>query len=442
MSFVRRAQDARTRDVTGAGDPWAIPSNGSLSKYASSGVPVDQDAILSLTAVTRSVDLISTSIAGLPLDAVKAQGAIRVPIEPPPLVISDPFGGANVLNGFGVTPFEGLSQVMVSLLFRGNAYINIVRRDKTGMPDTLQVLNPDAVKCELNRETGAREYEVNRNPFPTHNMLHVRGLTLPGQPVGVSVLGYAKRTFGLAIAAEEFGSMFFGQAAHPSGIITIPGDMTSDNARAIKEGFESKHSGMRHAHEVSVLTGGAEFKPISITPEEAQFLATRQIQTEDIAMLFGVPPHLLGRVDRTTSWGKGIEEQDLAFLKYTLARWLRPLEDAFSVMLPDPWKARFNIDAFARSDTSGRYKSYLLSRTAAFMTPNEIRALENLPPIEGGDDLFAPLNSAHTTDPGWTPNGWLPDETDPHTPAGSPLLGPPQPAPTNGQAGTGGAKNV
>lgn len=426
MSLIRRAATVHTRDVTGAGDPWAIPSNGSLSKYSSAGVPVDEDSIMSLSAVTRSVDLISTSIAGLPFDAVTTKGRLRIPIEPAPLILADPFGGANILSGYGLTPFEGLGQILVSLLLRGNAYINVVHRDYTGQPDLLQVLNPDAVQCDLDKKTGQRVYKVNRNPFPTENMLHIRGLTLPGQPVGLSVLSYARRTMGLAIAAEEFGALFFGAGSHLSGVIEIEGDMTPDAARVIKENFESKHAGMRHAHELGVLTGGAQFKPISITPEEAQFLATRSMQTSDIAMMFGVPPHLLGMVDKTTSWGKGIEEQDLAFLQYTLMRWIKPLEDAFSILLPAPQKARFNVDAFARADTFGRYQAYLLARNASILTSNEIRALENYGPIDGGDDLFASLNSAHNAQPGDAPK----DEN------GIPLpLKPSQPAPV--QPGNG-----
>lgn len=402
MSYIRRAM-VQTRDVTGAGDPWAVPSNGSLSKYSSAGVPVDQDSILSLPAVVRCVDIISSLIAGMPLDAVTTKGHLRTPIEPAPLICEDPFGGANQFTGLGLTRFEGIAQVMTSLLFRGNAYINIVLRDLDGNPELLQVLNPDAVQCTVDRDSGARVYKVNNKPFPVQNMIHIRGLTLPGQPVGLSVLGYAKRTMGLAIAAEEFGSMFFGNGAHMSGFISIDGDMNSTTARTIKETFESKHSGMRHAHEVGVLTGGAKFQQLSVSPEEAQFLQTRQFQTGDIAMLFGVPPHMLGAVDKTSSWGKGVEEQTLGFIKFTIMRWVKVLEDAWSAMLPNPVKAKFNLDHLQRPDTTTRFGAYMQARNASIMTPNEIRALENLGPVDGGDDLFAALNSAHNAQPGDEP---------------------------------------
>jgi HK97 family phage portal protein len=429
VSLIRRAAGAlRTRSITGQGDPWSIPSNGSLSTYSSAGVPVDEASVLSLLAVNACVRLISETVSGLPFDAVRTSGKVRTTVEPAPPIIDDPFGGGNVISGFGLTRKIGLAQIVVSLLLRGNAYCNIAGYGPDGLPNVLQVLSPDAVDVDVDRQTGERLYKVNREPFPSNRMLHILGMSLPGQPVGISLLQYAKRSIGLGIAAEEFGSMFFGNGAHLSGVIEIPGDLKPDQARVVKESFEARHAGMRHAHAVGVLTGGAKWAPISVSPEDAQFLATRAMQTSEIAMLFGVPPHMLGQVDRTTSWGKGIEEQTLGFLKYTLQAWVQRIEDAWTPLVPKGIKAYFNLDGLLRADTTTRYAAYQAARNAAVMTPNEVRALENLPPIEGGDDLFAPLNSAHTTDPGWTPGQPDPNDQDPT-------------APDDGPADQEGAKN-
>lgn len=419
MSLIRRAVEAtRVRGITGSGDPWAIPTNGSLSTFSSAGVPVDESSIMSLLVVTACVRLISDAVSTLPLNAIVRKNRLKETVTPAPLVVSDPFGGANTFNGYGISRMDGFGQVMVSLLLRGNAYLNIAARDPNGYPTLLQILSPDAVGIDVNKKTGQRLYTVNRLPFPAENMVHIKGLTLPGQPMGLSVLSYAKRTIGLGIAAEEFGSMFFGSGAHLSGIVEVPGDLKPGDARGIKEAFEGAHSGMRHAHAVGVLSGGASFKPVSMTPEEAQFIATRAFQAAEIAMLFGVPPHMLGQTDRTTSWGKGLEEQTLGFLKFTLMAWTKRIEDAFSAMLAEPIEARFDMDELERPDTSVRFQSYLLARTAGILTSNEIRAKENQPPIEGGDDVFAALNSAHGAMPG--------DATlDPVT--GQPAPMPPQP---------------
>jgi HK97 family phage portal protein len=267
---------------------------------------VNESTALQLLSVMACVRILSETLSGLPFDAVESEGAIRRTLEPSPLIIADPFGGANAFTDLGITRKAGLGQLMVSLLLRGNAYAAVVATDRSGRPTMLQVLSPDAVQVDVDQNTARRVYKVNNNPFPSSKMLHIVGMSLPGHPQGLSVISYAARTIGLGLAAEEFGSMFFGNGAHLSGVIEIPGDIEKDKARRVKENFEASHSGMRHAHAVGVLSGGAKFAPVSVSPEDAQFLGTRAAQTTDIAMLFGIPPHMLGQVDRTTSWGKGI----------------------------------------------------------------------------------------------------------------------------------------
>jgi HK97 family phage portal protein len=220
------------------------------------------------------------------------------------------------------------------------------------------------------------------------------GMSLPEAPTGLSVISYARQAIGLGLAAEEFGARFFGEGAHMTGVVEIEADLDVARARQIKENFTASHSGLKNSHTVGVLSGGAKWKPISVSPEDAQFLGTRAAQNLDIAMLFGVPPHMLGQVDKTTSWGTGIEQMGLGFLAYSLSAWLGRFEDAWSAMLSRPQTARFNADALLRTDTAGRYAVYSAARSAGILTTNEIRALENYGPIDGGDDIAAPLNSS------------------------------------------------
>jgi HK97 family phage portal protein len=378
---------------SGAGDPYAIPSNGSLQAYTDAGVAVNADTAMQLGVVYACVRIISNAVAGLPLDSVRMRGAYREQLDPAPPIVFDPFGGANKLNG--ITRRDGIARIMVSLLLRGNAYCVVTARDWRQMPTRLRILHPDAVSVKVG-DDGEREYRVSRQIVPAVDMLHIVGLSMPGAPTGMSVIDNIRSSVALGIAAEKYGAKFFGNGAHLSGVVQVPGDLDVAKARQLKENFEATHSGMGNAHMVGVLTGGAVFEPISVTPENAQFLGTRQAQTLDIAMEFGVPPHMLGQVDRTTSWGKGIEEQKLGFLNFTLADWTGRIEDAWSAMLPGNQVARFNLDAFLRADTSTRYGTYAKARTVSLLTINEIRALENLPPVPGGDEIMAPLNSAHT----------------------------------------------
>jgi HK97 family phage portal protein len=383
---------------SGAGDPWAIPSNASLAGYTSSGVPVTEDTAMQLLAVSACVRILSSAVAGLPLDSVQMKGAIRKQLDAPPLIIADPFGGANSLKF--PTRRTGFTQLMVSLLLRGNGYGLVTLRDKVLRPTRVMVLHPDRVGVGLN-EDGSRFYQVNRKPVDASDMVHLMGMSMPESPVGMSVISYARQAIGLGLAAEEFGARFFGSGAHLTGIIEVPGDLDKDRARGLKENFQAGHGGLSNSHTVGVLSGGAKWSPISVTPEDAQFLGTRAAQNLDIAMLFGVPPHMLGQVDRTTSWGTGIEQQSLGFLKYTLSNWIGLFEETWSAMLPKPQIARFNVGGLLRTDTAGRYASYGQARNGAWLTIDEIRALEDMEPLPDGKgaDPYAPLNSAHTDSP-------------------------------------------
>jgi HK97 family phage portal protein len=417
VTIVRRAfarsgpEQQRVYLPSGAGDPWAIPSNGSLAAYTSSGVPVTEDTAMQLGAVWACVRILSTALSGLPLDAVRMMDVdgyqIRKTLEPPPPIISDPFGGAN--NVRFPSRRKGISQMMVSLLLRGNAYALITARDYLLRPTRMQVLHPDRVGVGLD-DDGGKTFKVNRKTVPPEDMVHLVGMCMPESPVGMSVITALREAIGLGLAAQEFGARFFGRGSHMSGIVEVPGDLDNDRARQLKERMESKHAGLSNSHTLGILTGGATFKPISISPEDAQFLGTRAAQNLDMAMVFGVPPHMLGQVDRTTSWGTGIEQQSLGFLKYTLSEWVGGFEDAWSAMLPRPQVAKFNLDALLRTDTAGRYAVYTQARNIAALTIDEIRAMEDRPPYPDGKgaDPFAPLNSAHTDTPTADPGAVTP----------------------------------
>lgn len=395
----------RSYAPSGGGDPWVIPTNGSLAAYTASGVPVTDETAMQLIAVAACVRLLSDAVAGLPFDAVKADGELRKTVEPPPGIITDPFGGS--ASRTLLTRREGFVQMMVSLLLRGNAYCLVLSRDAVGRPTRLRVLHPDRVDCVFDAY-GRRTYKIDRKPLDSpEDIVHIMGMSFPEAATGMSVISYARQAIGLGLAAEEFGARFFGEGAHMTGVVEIDADLDIDRARGIKENFSASHAGLKNSHTVGVLSGGAKWKPISVTPEDAQFLGTRAAQNLDIAMLFGVPPHMLGQVDKTTSWGTGIEQMGLGFLAYSLSAWLGRFEDAWSAMLPRPQSARFNADALLRTDTAGRYAVYSAARSAAILTTNEIRALENYAPIDGGDEIAAPLNSstpALTKDNGASPS--------------------------------------
>lgn len=413
MSLLRRATEERT--VVEFGDS-SIPTNGSLASPTAAGVPVNDQAALKLVAFMACVRIISSAIAGRPLQSMSDRDGIQVPVSPTPTIVADPFGGAN--NVRFPTRRAGLKQLAISMLLRGNGYALVTARDYLFRPTRLFVLHPDAVKVTAN-EDGGRDYSINRKPVDNpSDMVHLVGMSMPGAITGMSPVAYARQSIGLGLAAEQFGASFFGQGAHLSGVITVEGDLDKAGAKRIKENFEASHSGIRNAHAIGVLSGGAGWKPISISPEDAQFLGTRAAQNLDMAMLCGIPPHMLGQVDRTTSWGTGIEQQNLGFLTWTLDDWLGTFEDGWSQLLPRGQNGRFDTTSLQRTDTAGRYAAYVQARTAGLLSQNEIRAAENKAPVKGGNDINAPLNSAHTDPPAppAPPPGPGPDD-DPPLPA-------------------------
>jgi HK97 family phage portal protein len=373
-----------------------------------SGVLVNDQQAMQLIALQACVRIISNALASLPIRAMQQQGQILVPVERQPTIVVDPFGGAS--SASWLTRRDGIKQLATSAALRGNGYALVTARDYLFRPSRLAVCHPDTVRVDVD-DDGARVYEVNRVRVEnTADVVHLMGMSMPGAATGMSPVAYARQAIGLGLAAEEFGARFFGDGAHLSGVIEVKEDMTIEQARAMKAVWDASHTGLKNAHASGILSGGAAWKQITVSPEDAQFLGTRAAANIDMAMLYGVPPHMLGQVDRTTSWGTGIEQQALSFLAYTMADWLGMFEDAWTGMLPRGQSAIVDTRKLSRTDTAGRMSAGVQARTANILTINELRAEENLPPVEGGDDIHAPLNSAHTNT-GKAPEG------DPEGPA-------------------------
>lgn len=234
------------------------------------------------------------------------------------------------------------------------------------------------------------------------DMLHIPGLGFDGKR-GLSPLRYAARqTFGLALAAEEYSARFFSNGARPDYVITTENKMDETQQRLFRESWMARYAGLKNAHIPALLTGGgAEVKSLTLSPEEAQLMATRNFQATDVARIYGVPPHMIGITEKTTSWGSGIEQQGIGFVKYTLQRHLVKIEQEINRKLfrrSLQLFAEFNTAGLERGDYKGRNEGYRIAAGRAgepgWMTINEIRKLENLPPIDGGDVLFNHNQSA------------------------------------------------
>lgn len=332
-----------------------------------------------LSAVFACMRLLSEAIATMPLDTFERAGGTRRPWRPTPdyLRFAPPQGSR----------IDYLSQVMLSLLADGNAFV-ATPRDELGVPLTLVVIDPCMVKVTQD-ELGVISYGVGGQAYDEFDVLHIRGMTMPGHLRGLSPLACARETTDLGLSAQRFGANFFSNGAIPAGIVEAPGEFPRQSAERMAGFWDARHRGVSNAGKVGVLTGGAKFSRVTITPEESQFLGTRQFQVPDIARFFGVPPHLIADASNSTSWGSGLAEQNLAFGQFSLRPWVDRIEEAHDRLLSTHGLAqvfvKLNMDALLRAGTKERYDAYAVALSNAFVTVNEIRALEDLPPLPGGD---------------------------------------------------------
>ena len=403
MSLLRSLFESRSisfQDVWGAGGPWV--SGGPTH----AGVPVGQDQALRLVAVNACVSLISESGAGLPLGAFSHDAEVRRP------VVNQP-GWLDTPNDED-TRFEFIDAVFTSLLMDGNAYLE-VQVDGMGEPQVVAALDPrsvvpfrgpDRVKVfEVTLESGTRVVAPAWTRRSTGGVLHIKGHRQPGALKGASPIERARQAIGLGLVTEEFGARFFGQGSHAGGVIEVDGPLNQDVVDRLKAGWEQHHSGPGKAHRPGVLTDGAKWKQMTIDPEHAQFLETRKFQVSEIARLFRVPPHMIGDVEKSTSWGTGIEQQGIGFVTYTLRSHLERVEQRLSQLLPPGEFVKFNVNGLLRGDAKTRFEAYAVGRQWGWLSVDDIRRMEDQPPLPNGAgaQYLTPLNmepaATRATDP-------------------------------------------
>jgi HK97 family phage portal protein len=343
------------------------------------GVTVSEQSALGVTAVYRAVSIIAGSVAALPMRSFRDRDDGREDLGAP-WFEQEPYPD--------VSPFQYKELVLTDLLLWGNHYSLKVRSENGDRILRLLRIPPWQVSVKRERSTGlnpsGKLYSCAGAgaPYTPWELLHVPGLGYDGL-VGLSPISLARQAIGLAVAAEEYGARLFGSGALMSGILTtdqaLPDEAT---AEALKARWKAKIAGVARSHEVAVLDRGAKFEPVSINPEDAQMLATRQFSIQEIARLFGVPPFLLADSSGSTSWGSGLQTFGEMFVRFTLTTWLSRVEQRFSAhLLPRGQEARFVTDALLRGSATERASYYQTMKTIGALTVDEIRDREDLPPM-------------------------------------------------------------
>ncbi len=363
------------------------------------GTVVSEKTALEVAAVYGSVSVLADAVSTLPIKQFRRNSSgpdIQVPPSP---VVAQPF--------VEISQQDWFIQGMVSLTLRGNSYSLITMRDpNTLLPTQLKPIHPDNVRVRRMKD-GTIEYRVGSQVVSPDNVKHVRNLQAPGAVIGLNPVEYLRNTIGVARAQDLYGAAFFANSANPNGIIKVPEDLEPEEALALARAWNMQHQGIGQAQLPAVLTGGYEWEQISINPEDAQFLESRQFSQGEISgMIFRVPPHMIGIVDRSTSWGTGIEQQELGFTRNTVGGYLLKWETMLSGCVPVNQYVKFDLDHRLASDKLTRYQAPMLGRTGGWETIADVREEEDFPPLgpeydEMAHDPMAPLNSAQSgTAPG------------------------------------------
>jgi HK97 family phage portal protein len=281
-------------------------------------------------------------------------------------------------------------QVFSSLLVHGNSYTRVFR-DAQGQVVNLVNLDPEKIEVERSK-IGRKIYRYQDEARPLNNdeVIHIVDLILPGELKGLSRVETLKQALGLNIALSDYAARFFGTGASAAGVIEFPGNLTSEQAKQLADGFDARHrNGTRRAHKTGVLSGGAKFVSTQLDPEASQALESRKFAVEEIARAFNVPLHLLG-VPGTASYAS-VEQNNLQFVSMTLRPLAEKVEAAFSRLLPGDAFIKFQFGDLLRADLEARIRSYSVGSQAGFYSTNDIRRLEDMEPVENGDQYRVPL---------------------------------------------------
>ena len=373
----RRSLKATTDFITFSDTmPWA--------NICKSGVSVDSDTAVGLPAVYRCQSINSDIVSTLPIGTYTKRNGARAHYDPPAWV-DRPNDDMDLS--------ELLGQLQTSLEQDGNAFA-LKGTTRTGALAALYPLDPRVVRVE--RENEKVVYYVQQStgaeagPLMPNEVLHIRGFTIPGQLRGVSPILAMKEAIGLGLATQQYGAQFFGQGATVSGVIEHPGPMPdAKTVERLQEMMQRKHGGLSKSHALAILSGGAKWVPMSVNPEESQFLETRKLSAVEIACAYGVPPWFVTEAEGAKGYVSGLYATMYMWLLTGINPRLVRLERALSPLLPDKSAYfKFNRNAFMAMDPGERAEFYNKGLIGRYMTPNEIREKEDMDPMEFGD---APL---------------------------------------------------
>jgi len=375
------------------------------SSRSDAGQVVTPASALSLTVLQNCVTLLSESIAQLPIELYERSGDDRKPAIDHPLY--------SILKhepNPWQTPFEYQEQSQVAVGLRGNSY-SFIDRDQDGVIQGLYPLDNEAVTVMKGTDLMPFYRVYGSDPMPKRMVHHVRWMSINGY-TGLSPVLLHANAIGHAQAIQQYAGKSFMNGTALSGVIERPKESPALKDQAsvdrITDGWNAKFGGSGNAKKVALLQEGMTFKPLSMTNVDAALIDALRLSALDIARIYKIPAHMVNELERATF--SNIEHQSLQFVIYTLLPWVKRHEQAKTrdLLLPSERKQYFieyNLAGLLRGDQSSRYAAYAVGRQWGWLSINDIRRLENMPPVKGGDIYLSPMNMVDASKPQQFPAG-------------------------------------
>jgi len=357
---------------------------------SSSGKVVSADKAIHLSAVWACVRLLSESVSTLPLKIYERQpDGSRKPATNHPAY--------QVLcrrPNLEMTPSRFMLMLVASICLRGNAFVE-KKMIGNRLVSLVPLLPQNMVVKRL--DNGSLEYTYTESAtsrvIPAKNIMHIRGFGLDGV-CGMMPMMAGRDVIGSAMAVEESAAKIFENGLQSSGFLSADGALNEEQRERLR-GYMAKFIGSRNAGKIMVLEGGLKYQNVTMNPEAAQMLESRAFSIEEICRWFRVPPFMVGHADKQSSWASSVEGMNLQFLTNTLRPLLVNIEQEISRCLLDGDEdlfAEFSVEGLLRADSAGRAAYYTTALQNGWMSRNDVRRLENMPPIEGGDIYTVQLN--------------------------------------------------
>lgn len=346
---------------------------------------VSPEQALRLASVFAAGRLLASNVSSLPIQVYRRVGDRREQIQPPALLVSPSVQG---------TRLDWLFRAMTSLVYRGNAVGLIVARNADEVAMGIEWLHPDEVSVEDGQPFGPGSF---RQPVwrwrgqvvSAEDLVHIPWFTLPGRVWGLSPLGAYASAASVGLSAQDFSRDWFESGGVPPGTFENANQtVNQDDAEVIS----NRLTNSIRKHRPIVYGKDWKYTPITVSPSEARFVETMRLTATQVATIYGIPPEMIGGDTGKSMTYQNVEQQSIEFVQFTLMPWLTKFESHFSALLPRGQYVKFNVDALIRPDAATRYANYKTARDIGLKSIDEIRAMEDLPPLPNGQGQdYTPL---------------------------------------------------